>query len=152
MYTISLDRLTKRYGPVLAVDGLSVDVGPGRVPGFLGPNGSGKTTTLRMRLGLVAPDSGTATINGVRYRDLPHPVRAARTAQPRQEKRMRYLESAALRSVGAPLARWTRRSAAVLLTLATTAHQELAAAPRAEVITPGERGYDQVPQPVSQRC
>ena len=69
MYTISLDRLTKRYGPVLAVDGLSVDVGPGRVPGFLGPNGSGKTTTLRMRLGLVAPDSGTATINGVRYRD-----------------------------------------------------------------------------------
>ena len=55
-------------------------------------------------------------------------------------------------SVRAPLARWTRGSAAVLLTLATTAYQELAAAPRAEVITPGERGYDKAPQPVSQRC
>jgi ABC-type branched-subunit amino acid transport system ATPase component len=138
MYTISLDRLTKRYGPVLAVDGLSVDVGPGRVPGFLGPNGSGKTTTLRMRLGLVAPDSGTATINGVRYRDLPHPACT--------------VGAAALRSVRAPLARWTRRSAAVLLTLATTAHQELAAAPRAEVIPPGECGCGRVREAGSRGC
>jgi ABC-2 type transport system ATP-binding protein len=53
MYTISFDRLTKRYGLVLAVDGLSVDVGPGRVTGFLGPNGSGKATTLRMLMGLL---------------------------------------------------------------------------------------------------
>src|SRR5215471_13319814 len=80
MYTISLDRLTKRYGPVLAVDGLSFEVGPGRVTGFLGPNGSGKTTTLRMLLGLAAPDSGTATINGARYRDLPHPARTVGAA------------------------------------------------------------------------
>ena len=80
MYTISFDRLTKRYGPVLAVDGLSFDVGPGRVTGFLGPNGSGKTTTLRMLLGLAAPDSGTATIGGLRYRDLPDPARTVGAA------------------------------------------------------------------------
>jgi ATPase subunit of ABC transporter with duplicated ATPase domains len=46
MNTISFYKLTKRYGPVLAVDDLSFDVPPGRVTGFLGPNGSGKTTTL----------------------------------------------------------------------------------------------------------
>src|SRR5215469_5063877 len=71
---ITVDHLTKRYGPVTAVDGLSFEVGPGRVTGFLGPNGAGKTTTLRMLLGLTAPTSGTATINGARYRDLPHPA------------------------------------------------------------------------------
>jgi ABC-2 type transport system ATP-binding protein len=80
MYTISFDRLTKRYGSVLAVDGLSFEVEPGRVTGFLGPNGSGKTTTLRMLLGLAAQDSGTATINGVRYRDLPDPARTVGAA------------------------------------------------------------------------
>jgi ABC-2 type transport system ATP-binding protein len=73
---ISIDHLTKRYGPITAVDGLSFDVPPGRVTGFLGPNGAGKTTTLRMLLGLAAPDGGTATIGGIRYRDLPAPARA----------------------------------------------------------------------------
>jgi ABC-2 type transport system ATP-binding protein len=77
---IIVDHLTKRYGPVVAVDGLSFDVGPGRVTGFLGPNGAGKTTTLRMLLGLAAPGSGTATINGVRYRDLPWPARTVGAA------------------------------------------------------------------------
>src|SRR6266581_1262999 len=67
---INVDHLTKRYGTVVAVDGLSFEVGPGRVTGFLGPNGAGKTTTLRMLLGLTAPTSGTATIDGVRYRDM----------------------------------------------------------------------------------
>jgi ABC-2 type transport system ATP-binding protein len=71
---IKIDQLTKRYGAVTAVDGLSFEVGPGRMTGFLGPNGAGKTTTLRMLLGLAAPDGGTATINGARYRDLPTPV------------------------------------------------------------------------------
>src|SRR6516165_9873579 len=80
MYTISVDRLTKRYRTVTAVDDLSFDVAPGRVTGFLGPNGSGKTTTLRMLLGLAAPDSGTATINGARYRDLPDPARTVGAA------------------------------------------------------------------------
>ncbi len=77
---LNVDHLTKRYGPVGAVDGLSFEVGPGRVTGFLGPNGAGKTTTLRMLLGLAAPTSGTATINGVRYRDLRDPVRTVGAA------------------------------------------------------------------------
>ncbi len=77
---INIDHLTKRYGPIVAVDALSFEVGPGRVTGFLGPNGAGKTTTLRMLLGLAAPDSGTATISGVRYRDLPEPARTVGTA------------------------------------------------------------------------
>jgi len=77
---INVDHLTKRYGTVVAVDGLSFEVGPGRVTGFLGPNGAGKTTTLRILLGLTAPASGTATIDGVRYRDLPQPARSVGAA------------------------------------------------------------------------
>jgi ABC-2 type transport system ATP-binding protein len=77
---LNVDHLTKRYGTVTAVDGLSFEVGPGRVTGFLGPNGAGKTTTLRMLLGLTAPTSGTATINGARYRDLPNPARTVGAA------------------------------------------------------------------------
>jgi ABC-2 type transport system ATP-binding protein len=72
---IEVRNLTKQYTGVLAVDDLSFSVRPGRVTGFLGPNGAGKTTTLRMLLGLVDPTSGTATIGGVRYRDLARPVR-----------------------------------------------------------------------------
>jgi ABC-2 type transport system ATP-binding protein len=60
---------------VPAVSGLTFAVEPGRVTGFLGPNGSGKTTTLRMILGLVAPTSGAAHVDGVRYADLPAPGR-----------------------------------------------------------------------------
>ncbi|HEV2256798.1 MAG TPA: ATP-binding cassette domain-containing protein [Streptosporangiaceae bacterium] len=75
MSTISFNKLTKRYGSVLAVDDLSFDVRPGKVTGFLGPNGSGKTSTLRILLGLAAPTSGTATIDGLAYRQLPDPVR-----------------------------------------------------------------------------
>jgi ABC-2 type transport system ATP-binding protein len=65
--------LSKHFGPVLAVDDLTFTVHPGRVTGFLGPNGSGKTTTLRMLLGLVHPSAGTATIGGRAYTDLEHP-------------------------------------------------------------------------------
>ncbi len=75
MSTISIQNLTKRYGPVLAVDGLSFDVEPGRVTGFLGPNGSGKTTTLRILLGLASATAGTATVGGLAYHELPDPVR-----------------------------------------------------------------------------
>ena len=75
MSTIGFNKLTKRYGSVLAVDGLTFDVQPGKVTGFLGPNGSGKTSTLRMLLGLAVPTSGTATIGGVPYHQLPDPVR-----------------------------------------------------------------------------
>jgi len=75
MSTISFRNLTKRYGPVLAIDDLSFDVLPGKVTGFLGPNGAGKTTTLRILLGLAAPTSGTATIDGLAYRQLADPIR-----------------------------------------------------------------------------
>jgi len=72
---IEVRGLTKRYGPVLAVDGLSFRLRPGAVTGFLGPNGSGKSTTMRMILGLDHPDGGTARIGGCRYRDLGWPLR-----------------------------------------------------------------------------
>jgi ABC-2 type transport system ATP-binding protein len=72
---IVVERLTKQYGGVTAVDDLSFTVEPGRVTGFLGPNGAGKTTTMRMLLNLVMPTSGAATIGGVRYVDLPEPTR-----------------------------------------------------------------------------
>jgi ABC-2 type transport system ATP-binding protein len=68
--------LSKRFGDVLAVDGLSFQVNRGTVVGFLGPNGAGKTTTLRMLLGLIAPSEGVATINGHRYGQLPSPSHA----------------------------------------------------------------------------
>jgi ABC-2 type transport system ATP-binding protein len=73
MATIEFDRLTKRFGDVLAVEEVTFSVDQGSVVGFLGPNGAGKTTTLRMLLGLVAPTSGTATVKGRPYRELTAP-------------------------------------------------------------------------------
>ena len=75
MTTISLDRVTKRFGAVTAVDGLTLQVRPGAVTAFLGPNGAGKTTTMRVLLGLVRPSSGRALIDGVPYAELPAPRR-----------------------------------------------------------------------------
>ncbi|TYP86764.1 ABC transporter ATP-binding protein [Blastococcus xanthinilyticus] len=72
---IELDGLTKRYRSRVAVDDLTVTVEPGRVTGFLGPNGSGKTTTMRCVLGLARPTAGTATVLGRPYRELAHPMR-----------------------------------------------------------------------------
>ena len=61
---ISTHHLTKRFGSVLAVDDVSLTVLDGDRYGFLGPNGSGKTTTIRMLLGLVFPTSGSHTLLG----------------------------------------------------------------------------------------
>ncbi len=72
---IEVRGLTKRYGPTLAVDALSFDVRPGVVTGFLGANGSGKSTTMRLILGLDRPDAGQARIGGRRFRDLRWPLR-----------------------------------------------------------------------------
>src|ERR1700735_4985706 len=74
---IEVRGLTKRYGSTVAVDRLSFDVPPGAVTGFLGLNGSGKSTTMRMILGLDSPDAGTARIGGPAYRDLRWALRAA---------------------------------------------------------------------------
>lgn len=62
---LALSDLVKRYGPVAAVDGLSLTVAKGEVFGLLGPNGAGKTTTLHMAVGLVAPDAGAVTVAGL---------------------------------------------------------------------------------------
>ena len=68
-FVIRTDGLTKRYGEIMAVDGLSMEVPRGRIFGLLGPNGSGKTTTMGMLLGLVKPTAGSFTLFGS---DLPH--------------------------------------------------------------------------------
>jgi ABC-2 type transport system ATP-binding protein len=75
MTAIEIERLSKRFGNVAAVDDLSFTVREGAVTGFLGPNGAGKSTTLRMLLGLVMPTHGTATFGGRRYADLDAPFR-----------------------------------------------------------------------------
>lgn len=80
---LQVESLTKRFGrrsPVTAVADLSFEVRPGRVTGFLGPNGSGKTTTLRCLLGLVTPSSGRTLIGGQPYAALPDPTRVVGAA------------------------------------------------------------------------
>ena len=79
--TLQVEALTKVFRRrVTAVRNLSFTVEPGRVTGFLGPNGSGKTTTLRCLLGLVRPTSGRVLIDGRTYADLPAPVHAVGAA------------------------------------------------------------------------
>src|SRR5436309_12219899 len=58
------EHLTKRYGSFTALDDLTFEVAPGEVVGLLGPNGSGKTTALRLMLGFLRPTRGTASIAG----------------------------------------------------------------------------------------
>jgi ABC-2 type transport system ATP-binding protein len=65
MPAVSVRDLTRRFGDFLAVDRVSFDVEPGEIFGFLGSNGAGKSTTIRMLCGLLRPTSGTATVDGV---------------------------------------------------------------------------------------
>ena len=62
---IQANNLVKKYGEVIALDGLSLEVERGTVFGLLGPNGAGKTTTVRVLTTLLSPDSGTAIVDGV---------------------------------------------------------------------------------------
>ena len=62
---IQAGALTKRFGRVLALDGLSLEVRAGEVLGFLGPNGAGKTTTLRLLMGYLRPTAGSARVLGL---------------------------------------------------------------------------------------
>lgn len=71
---IEVQHLTKSYGPTRAVDDLSFVVRPGKVTGFLGRNGAGKSTTLRLLLGLGVPDAGRALLFGKPYRELTDPL------------------------------------------------------------------------------
>lgn len=63
-YVLEMSQLSKSFGAVQAVKGLSLNIGKGEIFGFLGPNGAGKTTTIRMITGLVHPDSGQIKIGG----------------------------------------------------------------------------------------
>ncbi|PYP14759.1 MAG: ABC transporter ATP-binding protein [Gemmatimonadetes bacterium] len=67
--------LTRRFGPVVAVRDLNLSIAKGEVFGLLGPNGSGKTTTIRMLCGLIAPTEGTAIVAGVDVREAPDRIK-----------------------------------------------------------------------------
>ncbi|MEV6930758.1 ATP-binding cassette domain-containing protein [Dactylosporangium sp. NPDC051485] len=71
---ITVEGLRKRFGPNLALDGMTFTVRPGHVTGFVGPNGAGKSTTMRVVLGLDAAEEGTALVGGKPYRSLDRPL------------------------------------------------------------------------------
>jgi ABC-2 type transport system ATP-binding protein len=72
--TIEVSGLRKRFGPTVALDGMSFTVVPGQVTGFVGPNGAGKSTTMRVILGLDSAEEGRALVGGQPYRSLRRPV------------------------------------------------------------------------------
>jgi ABC-2 type transport system ATP-binding protein len=72
--TIEVSEVHKRFGPTVALDGVSFTVAPGQVTGFVGPNGAGKSTTMRVILGLDSPDGGRALVGGQPYARLRHPL------------------------------------------------------------------------------
>lgn len=80
MVALELKGVSKRYGDTIALDDLSFTVDEGSVTGFLGPNGSGKTTSIRILTGLVRPTSGQALVTGMAYASLPHPMRVVGVA------------------------------------------------------------------------
>jgi ABC-2 type transport system ATP-binding protein len=73
--SLSFHHVTKRYGAVTALDDFSAEIATGRITAFLGANGSGKTTSMRLLLGLSAPDAGSALVGGRPYAGMEHPLR-----------------------------------------------------------------------------
>src|SRR5690606_12115059 len=73
---IKVDKISKRFGSIVAVDGIEFEVKQGEVLGFLGPNGAGKSTTMKILTCFLPPDSGTAEVAG--YDILRHPVEVRR--------------------------------------------------------------------------
>ncbi len=69
-FMIEAKDLTKRYGDLMAVDGLNIGIKKGEVFGFLGPNGAGKTTSIKMMVGLLRPTSGKVLINGTDVKEI----------------------------------------------------------------------------------
>jgi ABC-2 type transport system ATP-binding protein len=90
---IEVTGLTKSYGKTRAVDDLTFEVTAGQVTGLLGPHGAGKSTTLRLALGLDNPTAGKVLFDGKRYRELKHPLRTvgalldARSTHPNRSAR-----------------------------------------------------------------
>lgn len=74
-YAVETENLTRRFGSFTAVDQVTLQVAPGEVFGFLGPNGSGKTTTIRMLCGLIAPTSGVGRVLGFDIAREPEEIR-----------------------------------------------------------------------------
>src|ERR687892_549938 len=75
MNAIEVKDLTRRFGDFVAVDRVSFDVTPGEIFGFLGSNGAGKSTTIRMLCGLLQPTSGSARVGGLDVRRDPEGVK-----------------------------------------------------------------------------
>src|ERR1700734_3140481 len=80
--TIEVSAVRKRFGPKVALDGMSFQVAPGQVTGFVGPNGAGKSTTMRVILALDAPDEGRALVGGQPYQRLRRPLSQVGALQP----------------------------------------------------------------------
>ena len=76
-YAVETKDITKRFGPLTAVDGININVGNGEFFGFLGPNGAGKSTLIRMLTTVLKPTSGTATVAGYDITKDPGDVRRA---------------------------------------------------------------------------
>ena len=74
-FVVETRGLTRRFGPITAVRDLTLQIAGGEVFGLLGPNGSGKTTTIRMLCGLLAPSAGTATVAGIDVIESPDRVK-----------------------------------------------------------------------------
>src|SRR5476651_1654154 len=74
---ISTDKLTKRFGKFTAVDGISFEIPYGSIFGFLGANGAGKSTTIRMLCGILAPTSGTGHVAGFDVSTQPEQIKTA---------------------------------------------------------------------------
>lgn len=90
--TLVVDHLFKRFGSVVALDGLAFEVAPGQVFGFLGANGSGKTTTMRIALGVLDADAGRVTWRGTPSGDLPRATWGYLPEERGLYPRMRVLE------------------------------------------------------------
>ena len=106
--TIEVAGVRKRFGPTVALDGMTFTVQPGQVTGFVGPNGAGKSTTMRVILGLDTADQGSALIGGQPYASLRHPLSHvgalldASALQPSRSARNHLLWLAHSQGLGAP--------------------------------------------------
>jgi ABC-2 type transport system ATP-binding protein len=111
--TLLVDRLVKRFGRVVALDGMDFRVEPGQIFGFLGANGAGKTTTIRIVLGLLRPDSGSTSWRGTPTSELPRRTWGYLPEERGLYPRMRVLDQlvffAGLHGVEASTARRTVR-------------------------------------------